>query len=378
MKVLVTGADGFLGKNLSAYLSQNKSITVQKFTRKDSLKILDSKIKDADFVFHFAGINRPENEIEFFQGNSDLTQNLCALIKDSGRKIPIVFSSSVQAGSHGSYGNSKRLAEQHLLSLRKQLGNQLHIFRLPNVFGKWCKPNYNSVVATFCYNAINNIPLEVHEPDRVISLVYIDDLVKQFLRLMEGDVGEKDIDGFEVIEDQYSLTIGGLSEKIQALQASRKRGYVESVGSGLTRALYATFVSYLHPEDFSYELKRNEDHRGVFIEVLKTNNSGQISYFTALPGVTRGGHYHHSKTEKFLVVKGQAQFRFRNISTEEEFVLDVNDLSATVVETIPGWAHDITNTGPDEMIAVLWSNEIFDPINHDTFSYDLLTKQLKK
>ena len=373
MKVLVTGADGFLGKNLCTYLSSNDSITVLKFTRADKFEILCSLMIDIDFIFHFAGINRPENEDEYFQGNTDLTKALCDAIKENNRKIPIVFSSSVQAGSTGAYGHSKRLAEQHLLSLQDQLGNKLYIFRLPNVFGKWCKPNYNSVVATFCHNIINRVPINIHDPKKVISLVYVDDLISQFFELLKSKPTHVTGPDFREIEPQYSISIGNLAETIKKFHNSRKKGYIESVGTGLTRALYSTFISYLEPQHFSYNLTKNEDQRGVFVEVLKSTSSGQVSYFTALPGITRGGHYHDSKTEKFVVVRGKARFRFKNILTGEIFEIVTDHKVPTVVETVPGWAHDITNTGSDEMLVILWANEVFDKLNPDTFSYPLMT-----
>jgi UDP-2-acetamido-2,6-beta-L-arabino-hexul-4-ose reductase len=305
-------------------------------------------------------------------GNVDLTQALCkvvgAIVVASGKKVPLVYTSSIQAGLENPYGLSKRVAESALFELRSEYGVPVHVFRLPNVFGKWCKPNYNSAVATFCYNTIRDLPIQVNDPDAPVTLVYVDDVIERFVQLMNGADAAVRADGFVGVTPQYTTTVGQLARQIRTFKDSRVSLTTERVGTGLVRALYSTYVSYIPPESFAYSVPQYRDSRGVFAEMLKTPDCGQFSYFTAHPGVTRGGHYHHSKTEKFLVVKGQARFKFRHMQTGEIHELLTSGDKAEVVETIPGWTHDITNIGSDEMIVMLWANELFDREKPDTFA----------
>jgi len=372
MKVLITGADGFLGKNLQLRLAECKDVEIVCFTRKQSVDQLTYLLQGVDFVFHLAGINRPEDPRDFITGNVDLTQALCkvvgAIVIASGKKVPLVYTSSIQAGIENPYGLSKRVAESALFELRSEHGVPVHVFRLPNVFGKWCKPNYHSVVATFCYNIIRDLPIQVNDPDAPVTLVYVDDVIERFVQLMNGADAAVRADGFAGVTPQYTTTVGELARQIQTFKDSRVSLTTERVGTGLVRALYATYVSYMPPESFAYSVPQYRDSRGVFAEMLKTPDCGQFSYFTAHPGVTRGGHYHHSKTEKFLVVKGQARFKFRHMQTGEIHELLTSGDKAEVVETIPGWTHDITNIGSDEMIVMLWANEVFDREKPDTFA----------
>lgn len=371
MKVLITGADGFIARNLKLHLSERKDVEVVSFTRKQCLSDLPFLLEGVDFVFHLAGVNRPKDPEEFSRANADLTAALCLAIAHSGRRIPVIATSSIQAIADNPYGQSKRLAEGYLFDLAKDNENPVHVFRLPNVFGKWCKPNYNSVVATFCHNTVMDLPLQINDSSVLLTLVYVDDVVARFIQLMDGAASQRDADGFELVLPQYMITVGDLAKQIQAFRQCRDNLLSEKVGVGLIRALYATYVSYLPPSKFSYPLKRHGDARGVFVEMLKTPDCGQFSYFTAYPGVTRGGHYHHSKTEKFLVIKGDARFKFRSMLTEETFEIITTGEKAEVVETVPGWTHDITNIGEDELIVMLWANEIFDRENPDTYSCPL-------
>jgi len=375
MKVLITGADGFLGKNLQLRLAECKDVEIVCFTRKQSVDQLTYLLQGVDFVFHLAGINRPEDPRDFITGNVDLTQALCkvvgAIVIASGKKVPLVYTSSIQAGIENPYGLSKRVAESALFELRSEHGVPVHVFRLPNVFGKWCKPNYHSVVATFCYNIIRDLPIQVNDPDAPVTLVYVDDVIERFVQLMNGADAAVRADGFAGVTPQYTTTVGELARQIQTFKDSRVSLTTERVGTGLVRALYATYVSYMPPESFAYSVPQYRDSRGVFAEMLKTPDCGQFSYFTAHPGVTRGGHYHHSKTEKFLVVKGQARFKFRHMQTGEIHELLTSGDKAEVVETIPDWTHDITNIGSDEMIVMLWANEVFDREKPDTFGCEV-------
>lgn len=371
-KVLITGADGFIGKNLQLHLSQRKDVSVVCFTRRNSHKQLIEMLQDVDFVFHLAGVNRPENPKEFAEGNTELTQVLCdavaALAESSGKLVPVIYTSSTQASSDNPYGHSKRAAEDALFALKSDLEVPVHVFRLPNVFGKWGKPNYNSAVATFCYQIARDLPVKINVPDAPLTLVYVDDVIDRFLQILDGSNEAVDVGGFSTMAPQYATTVGALAQQIQAFSDSRATLITERVGSGLVRALYSTYVSYLPVERFSYPVAQHGDPRGVFVEMLKTPDCGQFSYFTAHPGITRGGHYHHSKTEKFLVIKGQARFKFRHMHTGEQYELLTSGNSAEIVETVPGWTHDITNIGTDEMVVMLWANEIFDRSRPDTIS----------
>jgi len=368
MRVLVTGANGFLGKNLLHHLAERADVEVVTFTRDDNPSQLKLLLDGVDFVFHLAGVNRPQSESEFTAGNVDLTQLLCNVIEDAGRSIPVVYASSIQAAQDHSYGLSKRKAECVLFSAQQSNIMPVHVFRLPNVFGKWGKPNYNSAVATFCYNTARGLPIQINDPSVKLTLVYVDDVIDRFIQLMDGADAARDEEGFEILMPQYATTVGELACQIEAFRKSRLTLMTERVGAGLVRALYSTYVSYLPVEDFSYSVPMNGDARGAFVEMLKTPDCGQFSYFTAHPGIMRGGHYHHSKTEKFLVIKGRARFKFRHILTNETYELMTSGEKAEIVETVPGWTHDITNVGDDEMVVMLWANEIFDRQKPDTYA----------
>lgn len=363
LKILVTGADGFIGKNFSIRATELKHIVLP-FTRDHSLNELPAMLKGVDVVMHLAGINRPIIEEEFTTGNSNLTIELCHAISQQQHKPILLFASSTQATQLNAYGKSKLVAEDAVRNLNVQYGVRAHIYRLPNVFGKWCKPNYNSVVATFCHNISQDLSIQINDTNKVLDLVYVDDVVNAFLKLISAD--DKTVD--QAITPHYSTTLGELAALIKNFKDSRYTGVVEPVGAGFARALYSTYVSYLEPQQFAYPLIKHADTRGEFVEMLKTQNSGQFSYFTAFPGITRGGHYHHTKTEKFLVIRGMAKFCFRHIVTNEYFEVFTNGGEPKVVETVPGWTHDITNIGGDEMIVMLWANEIFNRDIPDTIN----------
>lgn len=365
MKVLVTGADGFIGKNLSLRLREQPGTEVLTFARGDTDSALQTTLEQADAVFHLAGENRPNSLDAFEQVNAGLTRKICEGLRALGKSMPLLFASSAQAVLDNPYGRSKLAAEEAIKKLAADRGNPVAIYRLPGVFGKWCKPNYNSVVATFCHNKAHDLPVQINDASARLRLVYVDDVVSDFLALLStGWSGLVK----PVVAPQYSTTLGELSAQIDAFKNCRSTLVSERVGSGLTRALYATYVSYLPNERFAYEVPQHADQRGVFVEMLKTPDSGQFSYFTAHPGITRGGHYHHTKTEKFLVVKGTGLFRFRHLLTGELFELTTSGDKPQVVDTIPGWVHDITNVGNNELITMLWANEVFDRANPDTIA----------
>lgn len=365
MRVLVTGANGFIGKNLLVHLHEQGVEAVQ-FTRDMAIGDLSAALDEVDFVFHLAGVNRPKDTAEFAEGNTELTEQLCELIRASGRSIPVLYTSSIQAEADNPYGVSKLAAEEALVALEKDTRSPVYLYRLPNVFGKWSRPNYNSAVATFCHNIANDLPVQINDPAALVRLVYVDDVVKDFLRLMEerpaGVVRPE-------VSPVYTIAVGELADQIRAFKFSRESMVTEAVGIGLTRALYATYLSFLRPAQFSYSVPIHADARGRFVEMLKTKDSGQFSFFTVHPGITRGGHYHHTKNEKFLVIQGKVRFGFRHVITGETYELFADGEKPEVVETVPGWAHDITNIGNNEMIVMLWANEVFDRQAPDTVSY---------
>jgi UDP-2-acetamido-2,6-beta-L-arabino-hexul-4-ose reductase len=367
--VLITGADGFVAKNLAVHIAERRDLQVLRFTRDSAPGSLRELVRAADYIVHLAGVNRPADEGDFTESNVGLTGQLCELVAGCDRPIPIIYSSSIQAERDNAYGRSKLQAEQVLRQLHDATRNPIHIFRLPNVFGKWCRPHYNSAVATFCHNIARQLPVEIHDPHAALTLVYVDDVVSTFLALIDGNYRPQGT--FAVVTPEYGLTVGELAEQIRAFRDCRTTLISERVGSGLTRALYATYVSHLPPQDFVYDIPRHSDQRGVFVEMLKTIDSGQFSYFTAHPGVTRGGHYHHSKTEKFLVIRGSARFRFRHLISEERQEIVVTGERPQIVETVPGWTHDITNIGESELVVMLWANEVFDRSRPDTIAKPL-------
>lgn len=365
MRILVTGANGFIGKNLVVKLGELADYEVLCFKRDDSIDTLNQFVGLADAVIHLAGVNRPVDASEFNVGNADLTTHVCVAIRATGRMIPLVLASSTQADLPNAYGASKLAAELAVQKLAADTHNPCVIYRLPNVFGKWCKPNYNSAVATFCHNIANDLPIQVSDASVDLNLVYVDDVVNRFIQNISNLAA-----GLQqgAVTPTYKINLGDLVAQIEAFKNCRTSLISEPVGTGLTRALYATYVSYLPPTKFTYDVPVHGDERGVFVELLKTQDSGQFSFFTAHAGITRGGHYHHTKTEKFLVIKGKARFGFRHVLTGAFYeVLTSGDLPQ-VVETVPGWAHDITNVGQDEMVVMLWANEIFDRQSPDTIA----------
>lgn len=363
MKVLVTGSNGFIAKNLIVHLKRDENIELYLYTHKDSKKLLEAYVQEVDFIFHLAGVNRPEKVDEFYDGNSSLTKDIVDFLKKENRCTPILLSSSTQATQDNDYGKSKLEAEKILLDYSQNSHAMIYIYRLPNVFGKWCKPNYNSVIATWCHNIANNLKIEVNDKNTELNLVYIDDVISSFIDKLTCGIDDKYFDLNEV----YKKTLGEIEELLYQFKNNRKTLLMPKVGDGFERVLYATYLSYLPTDDFSYKLKGNEDSRGTFYEILKTKDSGQFSLSTTAPGIVRGGHFHHTKNEKFLVVRGQATIELRNILSSEVISYKVSDKQMEVVEMIPGYTHNITNTGNDELILFLWANENFDIINPDTY-----------
>jgi len=364
MAIVVTGAHGFIGQNLTVRLAERGERVIAIGSRSTEAE-LRSALEQADLVFHLAGVNRPQDDSEFQLGNVGSTERICAVLTSLGRAVPIVYASSIQAERDNAYGRSKRAAEGVLQDYASKISASVVIFRLPNVFGKWARPNYNSAVATFSYNMARGLDIKIHDPAAPLSLVYIDDVCHAFLAQNGGQAAGA---AFADVTPVYRTTVGEVANLIGGFARSRHDLTTDRVGSGFIRALHSTYLSYLEPAAFAYDVPRHADARGVFVEMLKTPDCGQFSYFTAAPGVTRGQHYHHTKTEKFMVLTGEARFGFRHIVTDERHDIVTRGGEGRIVETIPGWTHDITNVGTTEMVVMLWANEIFDRERPDTIS----------
>jgi UDP-2-acetamido-2,6-beta-L-arabino-hexul-4-ose reductase len=357
----VTGAAGFIGRNLVVRLEE-LGLEVRPVTRASTEAEIEAAMAAADVVFHLAGAIRPSDPAEFSRtvAFADL---VAGAIGRAGRRPLAVYSSSRRADEDTAFGRTARACEEAMLQLGRRGEATVAVYRLPNVFGKWARPNYNSCVATFCHNLARGLPIRIDDPAAPLSLLYVDDLIEQWRALLDQP---PQASGYLEAREVYQTTVGELAASLSAFAEGRRNGRVENVGSGLQRALYATFIAALPTEAFSYPLVAHTDPRGSFAEVLKTRDGGQVSVLTAGPGVTRGGHYHHTKVERFLVVHGRARFRFRNIVSGETFELMTSAERPVVVETIPGWTHDITNVGDEGMVSLLWANEIFDRARPDT------------
>jgi UDP-2-acetamido-2,6-beta-L-arabino-hexul-4-ose reductase len=363
--VLVTGASGFIGKNLCAQLEQEADVTILRFEKDDTADDLRKALDQVDFVFHLAGANRPKDETEFDRVNRGLTEDILSMIKESGRKTPILLTSSVQAKLDNPYGRSKKAAEDTITSWAKSTGVPIYIYRLPNVFGKWCRPNYNSVVATFCHNIANNIDITISSPANNLTLVYIDDVVEEFIKALRGKT-KTSSDGFCHISRDFTVTLEELAAKIYAFKNSRESLLMPNLENMFDRFLYATYTSYLDKRDFSYQLNTKEDNRGWLAEFIKSEQFGQVFVSRTKPGITRGNHWHHTKIEKFLVVEGEADICFRNLDSTEKLTYKVSGTKPEVIDIPAGYVHAIKNTGTTELITLFWADEIFNPARPDT------------
>lgn len=363
MKILITGANGFIAKNLIEHLKRDERVELYLYTKKDSMNILEAYVKEADFIFHLAGVNRPQNISGFYEGNRDLTKVIIDILKKEKKIVPVLLSSSTQATLDNDYGKSKLEAEEILLEYSKEMKSQIFIYRLANTFGKFSRENYNSVISTWCHNIANNLEIQVNDREVELNLVYIDDVIESFIDKLRS----KSLEVYCEIETIYTKSLGEIEELLYAFKSNRKTLLIPNVASGFNRALYATYLSYLAVDDFSYELKGHEDERGMFYEILKTVDSGQFSLSTTAPGIKRGDHYHHTKNEKFLVVKGSAVIEFRHIVSGELITYNVSDRKMEVVEMIPGYTHNIKNIGDEDMILFLWANEVYSHDKPDTY-----------
>lgn len=364
--ILITGAGGFIGKNLVATLKTAGYTDLMLFERDDTPETLADYAARAGFVFHLAGINRPKNPSEFYAGNAGLTETLLALLDKAGNKAPVLVTSSTQAALDNDYGKSKAQAEQAIFAHGQTTGAPVYVFRLPGVFGKWCRPNYNSVVATFCHNSANGLPLSVRDPEYQLPLVYIDDVVASFVAALDGNCTREG--DYCVVPVVHETTLGHLAETIEGFARNRKTLDVPDQTPGsLEPKLYSTWLSYLPADRFSYPLNMHCDNRGSFTEFLHTPAHGQVSINISRPGIVKGNHWHHSKNEKFLVVKGTGVIRFRALDSTEVIEYHVSGDKLEVVDIPTGYTHNIENVGEDDMVTVMWANEVFDPDHPDTF-----------
>ena len=359
MKILITGAGGFIGKNLVATLKTTGAHEIFEYHHAAGAQTLEKFCRECEFVFHLAGVNRPESPEEFTTGNENFTAELVNLLELSKNNSPIVFTSSTQAELDNFYGRSKLAAEKILNTHGEKTSARILIYRLTNVFGKWCRPNYNSAVATFCFNAARNLPLQVNDPAREMQLIYIDDVVEEFLRVLDG--------GEPQIIPIYKKNLQELAELIQSFTQTRAYLSIPDQNDALTKKLYSTYQSYLPEENFSYALKMHKDERGSFSEFVRTKGQGQFSANVIKPHITKGNHWHHSKHEKFLVVAGEGVIRFRQIFSDKIFEYKVSGTCHEVVDIPPGYTHSIENIGETDMTVIIWANENFNPAAPDTY-----------
>jgi UDP-2-acetamido-2,6-beta-L-arabino-hexul-4-ose reductase len=354
-----------VGQNLAVTLSLRTSISVASFDITDNPAELPALIRDADFIFHLAGVNRPRNIDEFSTGNAGLTRTILSHLIDQGKATPLLLSSSTQAEQDNPYGISKREAEDAVFAYGRQTGAPVHVYRLPNVFGKWCRPHYNSAVATFCSNIASGLPIQIHDPSVTMNLVYIDDVVDDFVAALDGL--PRSSDAFCHVHPVHTVTLGEIAELLGSFRESRSAIAIPDMSDPFTKKLYSTYLSYLPHDGFSYPLKMNVDERGSFTEFFKTADRGQVSVNISKPGITRGDHWHQTKNEKFLVVSGQGVIRFRKIGTEEVIYYRVSGDTLEVVDIPSGYVHNISNTGTTDLVTIMWCNEVYNPEIPDTF-----------
>ena len=370
MNILVTGANGFIGSNLCVALRSRPGVELNVNDAQSSAEELDLALVHADCIFHLAGVNRPLVETEFFEVNARLTESICSRLCMLNRAPKIIFASSIQANSDNPYGRSKLQAELALEAYAKETGATVIVHRLKNLFGKWCRPNYNSVTATFCYNIARGLPIEISDGTRIISLTYIDDVVAAFV----SELDSGDANGFRHATPLATtdISLGDLADLVQSFRAQRSTLQVPDFNNRFVKALYATYLSYLEPEFFAYPLTKREDPRGSLAEFVKQGSFGQLFVSRTKPGITRGNHYHNLKTEKFLVVEGKAEIRFRHINGDSVESFVVNGDEYRVVDIPPGYTHSIENIGTGELVTLFWSSELFNPEAPDTFSLPVL------
>ena len=375
MKILITGAKGFIGKNLITRLRLRDDIQIFGYDVENTEDELNTWLDEADFVYHLAGVNRPQNEGEFFTGNVGLTSRICDRLAQRTDPPPVLLSSSIQAELDNPYGRSKRLAEEALTEYAENTGARVIIYRLKNVFGKWSRPNYNTVVATFCYNIAHDLPITISDPAHELELIHIDDVVRHFIAELDepwtSGVVRRDV------TPVYRVTLGRLADIIRSFRAIRDTLQMPDFSDPFIYKLYGMYLTYLDEDDFAYDLAQHCDDRGCLAEFIKSPHLGQVFVSRTKPGVTRGNHYHHTKAEKVLVLDGKALIRFRPVQglktgserSDDQGVIEyqVSGKDFRVLDIPPGYTHTITNVGNTELIAIFWASEVFDPGKPDTF-----------
>ena len=380
--ILITGSGGFVGRNLVATLQTRGYTDLMLFEKCDTPETLAEYCRRAAFVVHLAGINRPKDPSEFYTGTAGLTDTMLSLLEEAGSQAPVLVTSSIQAALDNDYGKSKLQAEQAIFAHGQRTGAPVFVFRMEGVFGKWCRPNYNSVVATFCHNVANGLPIQVRDPAYSLPLVYIDDVVACILDAMEKGEAVRDEQSICRIHPVHTVTLGQLAETIQGFAKARGGKAAAALGTdglptlavpdladgSFEKKLYSTYLSYLPTDQFAYDLNMHCDNRGSFTEFLRTPERGQVSVNISKPGIVKGNHWHHTKNEKFLVVKGEGVIRFRQIFSDEVIEYRVSGEKLQVVDIPCGYTHNIENVGDGEMVTVMWANEAFDPEHPDTFA----------
>jgi UDP-2-acetamido-2,6-beta-L-arabino-hexul-4-ose reductase len=369
MKILVTGAKGFVGKNLVVELKNRGYNDIYEFNRESNHSLLEQYTQECDFVFHLAGVNRPKQEKEFMEVNAGLTSQLLGLLKEHNNHCPVLITSSIQAEKDNLYGRSKKAGEDLLFSYSEETSAKPLVYRLPNLFGKWSKPDYNSVVATFCHNITHELPIQVNDPNVKMKLVYIDDILNEFISALKGAENRKE--NFCYVEPVYEIKLGKIVDLINSFKNSRNDLCIADMSDSFTKKLYSTYLSYLPTDQFSYPLKVNMDGRGSFTEFIKTADRGQVSINISKPKITKGNHWHHTKNEKFLVVSGKGVIRFRKIDSDEVVEYFVSGDELEVVDIPTGYTHNIENLGDRDMITIMWANELFDPEKPDTYRLEV-------
>lgn len=365
MKILVTGAKGFVGLNLVAELKNQKVEEVFGYDIDTKPSLLDDYCAQADFVFHLAGVNRPKEQAEFMAGNFGFTSTLLETLKRYGNRCPVLITSSTQAALDNPYGISKKAGEDLMFAYGQETGAKVLVYRLPNVFGKWCRPNYNSAVATFCNNIANDLPITVNDRSAVLNLVYIDDVVEEMMSALSGKANKTS--DFCEVPITHTVTLGRIVDLIEGFKTGRENLSVPNVADAFEKKLYSTYLSYLPTDKFGYPLKMNVDDRGSFTEIIRTPERGQFSVNIAKPGITKGNHWHNTKNEKFLVVSGKGMICLRNVFSDEIVEYYVSGEKMEVVDIPPGYTHNIKNIGDTDLITFMWSNEVFNPDKPDTY-----------
>lgn len=363
--VLVTGAHGFIGKNLVESLRRQDQVHVITIGRDSNRHDIVDALSRVDLIYHLAGVNRTTNPEDFVTGNREATRELVNILLHLQRKPQIIYASSIQATIDNPYGRSKKAAEEILTAFSQETGTEVAIYRLPNVFGKWCKPHYHSVVATFCYNLARGLDITISDPSKKLELVYVDDVVNTFVEWLYQRKASSSM--FYNMNETHEITVGELARRIQEFTKIRSSSVLPALSDPLTKYLYSTYLSYLEKNDFAYPLRTHSDHRGYLFEILKSDSFGQIFVSKSEQGVIRGNHYHNTKVEKFCVIKGKAKIQFRHVWEEEAFSYEVSDHKIMVLDIPPGYTHSIENVSEDELIVLFWANEMFDPQNPDTY-----------